>query len=420
MKTHDVIFSDRPSTKTGNKLLYNGKDVAGAKYGEFWRQMKSICVLHLLSTKRVRSFRSVREEEMVLMMEKIEKSISLSVNLTEMLMSFTNDMICRVAFGRKYGGKEGGNDFKKMLREFLEMLGSFRVGDFIPWLGWTNWIGGWDAKVERVAKEFDCFLEGVVREHEDRRLRVDGQGKDEDREDNEKVNDIVDVLLEVQSDEKVGFPIDRDSIKALILDMFSGGTDTTYTVLEWAMTELLRHPTVMHELQKEVREITGEKSYANEDDLEKMKYLKAVIKETLRLHPPIPLLVPRLSTQDAKINGYDIPGKTAVIINAWAIHRDPAFWDEPEKFNPERFMNSPTDFRGQDFQLIPFGGGRRICPGISFAIANNELVLANLVNKFDWTLPGGAKPESLDTDECTGLTIHRKTPLFVVATPHTR
>jgi len=198
-------------------------------------------------------------------------------------------------------------------------------------------------------------------------------------------------------------------------DMFSGGTDTTYTVLEWAMTELLRHPNILKEVQKEIRAVTREKSYVNEDDLEKMKYLKAVIKETLRVHPPVPLLVPRLSTQDATINEYNIPARTAVIINSWAIHRDPAFWDEPDKFNPERFLNTPTDFRGQDFQLIPFGGGRRICPGISFAIASIELVLANLVHKFDWILPGGVNPETLDTDECIGFTIHRKTPLCAVA-----
>lgn len=118
-----------------------------------------------------------------------------------------------------------------------------------------------------------------------------------------------------------------------------------------------------------------------------MKYLKAVIKETLRLHPPIPLLVPRESTKDVKINGYDIAAGTRVITNAWAIHRDPTTWEEPEEFHPERFLNSTIDFKGQDFKLIPFGSGRRGCPGISFAIANNELVLANLLSKFNWALP---------------------------------
>ncbi|CAO2840527.1 unnamed protein product [Amaranthus hypochondriacus] len=299
MRTHDVIFSNRPILKTLNKLLYDGKDVAAAQYG--WLLGGNIVVRKMVVEEHEKKGESER---------------------------------------RKYGMGENG----------------------------------------------------------------------------EKVMDIVDVLLDVQKENTTGFAIDRDSIKALILDIFSGGTDTTYTVLEWAMTEMLKNPRVMKELQREVRQITGEKSYVNEDDLEQMKYLKAVIKETLRLHPPIPLLVPRRSQKDIKINGYHIPAGVSVITNAWAIHRDPASWDEPERFNPERFLNSQTDFRGQDFELIPFGAGRRICPGITFAIANNELVLANLVLKYNWRLPDGVQGDTLDMSECIGLTKHRKTPLLAIPT----
>ncbi|KAH9624596.1 hypothetical protein KSS87_010299 [Heliosperma pusillum] len=407
MKTHDAKFSSRAANKTAKKLLYNCRNVATAPYGEYWRQMKSICVLQLLNTKRVLSFRSVREEEMVLLMEQIEKSSSTPVNFSDMVMTLTCNVICRVASGRKYSEREGGAEFRRLLKEFEEMLGMFRVGDCIPFLSWTDKLDGWDAKLDKVAKEYDEFLEGVLKEHEDDR----NSGKCKN------VKDFVEVLLDVQEDETIGFPVERDSIKAIILDVISAGTDTTYAVLEWAMTELLRHNMVMEELKNEVRETTGARSYVTEDDLEQMKYLKAVIKETLRLHPPIPLLVPRLSTQDAKINGYDIPSGTLVIINAWAIQRNSASWDDPEKFFPDRFLNCPIDYKGQDFELIPFGAGRRICPGITFAAANIELVLANLVHKFDWTLPGGAEGKSLDTNECTGLTVHRKTPLLAVATP---
>ncbi|KAK9734007.1 hypothetical protein RND81_04G107900 [Saponaria officinalis] len=407
MKTHDAKFSSRASNKTARKLLYNCRNVAAAPYGEYWRQMKSICVLQLLNSKRVLSFRSVREEETALLMEQIEKASSSTVNFSDLVMTLTSNVICRVAFGRKYSATEGGVDFKKVLKEFEELLGRFRVGDCIPFLGWTNKLDGWDAKLDKVAKEYDLFLEYVLKEHQDHR----------NRQNHSKIKDLVDVLLDVQEDETAGFPLERDSIKAIILNVFSAGTDTTYTVLEWAMTELLRHHTVMEELTNEVRGITGKRSDVHEDDLEQMKYLKAVIKETLWLHPPIPLLVPRLSTEDAKINGYDIPSGTLVITNAWAIQRNPASWDDPEEFNPGKFLNSSTDYKGQDFRFIPFGAGRRICPGITFAAANIELVLANLVCKFDWTLPGGAKAESLDMTECVGLTAHRKTPLLAVATP---
>jgi len=151
--------------------------------------------------------------------------------------------------------------------------------------------------------------------------------------------------------------------------MFAAGTDTTYTVLEWAMAELLRHQTVMQKLQDEVRTVVGDKTHVTEEDLVKMNYLKAVIKETLRLHAPVPLLVPRKSMEDIKLNGYDIAAGTQVIVNAWAIARDPSSWEQPLEFKPERFMNSSIDFKGLDFELIPFGAGRRGCPGVLFAIA---------------------------------------------------
>ena len=183
------------------------------------------------------------------------------------------------------------------------------------------------------------------------------------------------------------------------------------------MAELLKNPSVLKKLQDEVRELLGGKQDITDDDLEKMPYLKAVIKESLNLHPPIPLLVPRLAREDVEVMGYDIAAGTMVIINAWAIGRDPKNWDEPEKFQPERFLNSPVDFKGHDFQLIPFGAGRRGCPGIAFAMASNELVLANLVHKFDWQLPNGAKGEELDMTEYPGVAVHRKNALLAFATP---
>ena len=202
--------------------------------------------------------------------------------------------------------------------------------------------------------------------------------------------------------------------------MFAAGTDTTYTVLEWAMAELLRHQTVMQKLQDEVRTVVGDKTHVTEEDLVKMNYLKAVIKETLRLHAPVPLLVPRKSMEDIKLNGYDIAAGTQVIVNAWAIARDPSSWEQPLEFKPERFINSSINYKGLDFEFIPFGEGRRGCPGVFFAIAVNELVLANLVYQFDWKLPDGVAEKDLDMSETVGLTCHRKYPLLAIATKYDR
>ncbi|XP_059657512.1 cytochrome P450 71A3-like [Cornus florida] len=420
MKTHDLNFSNRPKSRIPSRLLYD-KDMVFSPYGEYWRQLRSICALHLLSNKRVESFRRVREEETTLMLEKIKQSSSSSsspVNLTEILILLTNDIFCRVALGKKYSDRGKGDiKLKELFSDFMEVLGAFNVGEHIPWLSWLNHINGLNGKVEKVATELDKFLEGVVEEHMDSRKRdIDGCGSDEH---DEGQKDFVDVLLEIQRDSSTtAFPLHRDSIKALILNMYTGGTDTTYTALEWEMTELLRHPKVMKKLQNEVRGIAKGKDNITEDDLEKMQYLKAVIRESLRLHTPVPLLVPREAIQDVNVMGYDIAAGTQVFINAWAIARDPLLWEDAEVFWPDRFLNTSIDYKGIDFQFIPFGAGRRGCPGIHFAEPINELALAKLVHKFDFVLPSGARDQDMDLTEAPIATLSRKYPLLVVATPY--
>nr|AHF22087.1 CYP71AU39 [Maesa lanceolata] len=410
MKTHDLIFSNRPKSTIASKLLYNGSDVAFTPYGEYWRQIKSICVHQLLSNKMVQSFRDIREEETGLVIEKIKKLCfdPLSViNLSDMFALLTNNIVCKVALGRKYSSEEEEDrNFKELLGEFEELLGIFDVGDYIPWFRWVNKIRGLYGRADNVAKEFDEFLESVLEEHE---------GREKSGDQKEGTLDFVDVLLEMQKKTTPGFSIQRENIKAIILDMFVGGTDTTYAVLEWTMTELLRHPDTLKELQKEVRGIGKGKQAITEVDLEEMHYLKAVIKESMRLHPPSPLLIPRESTRDVKLMGYDIAAGTQVFTNAWSIGRDPSMWDEAEEFRPERFLNNSVDFRGHDYQLIPFGAGRRGCPGLQFAVSVDELALANLVNNFDFALADGARGEDLDMSEISGLTVHKRVPLLVVA-----
>ncbi|KAL6125983.1 hypothetical protein ACLB2K_074034 [Fragaria x ananassa] len=365
MKTQDLAFSDRPKSTIFQKLLYNYNDVSTAPYGEYWRQVKGICVSHLLSNKRVHSFRTVIEEETRIMMKKIEESMSSSgvVNLTNRFITLTNDVICTIALRRKYSGGEGGKIFNEILGEFMELLGH--------------------AKLDKVAKRFDEFRDGIIQEHINRSPK---NGKSDQHIDEHK--DFVDVLLWIQKENMAGFPVGRVSIKALILN--------------------------------EVRGIVVNKREITEDDLVGMHYLQAVMKETLRLHPPVPLLMPRKATQDVKVQGYDIKANTVVIVNAWQIGRDPKSYDNPEEFEPERFLitNSDTDYKGKDFQLIPFGAGKRGCPGINFAMDVNEIVLANLVHKFDWSLPDGVKPRDLDMTESCGLTKRRKYPLKAIAVSH--
>lgn len=213
------------------------------------------------------------------------------------------------------------------------------------------------------------------------------------------------------------FVISYMSFYISIKNALAGGTDTIATALEWTMTELLRHRTVMGKLQREVRGIVQPKHEITDDDLEKMHYLKAVIKEALRYHPPLPLIAPRIASNDVQIKGFDVSAGTVVIINAWAISRDSVSWDDPERFMPERFLNSSIDFKGLDFEFIPFGAGRRGCPGVTFGVVALEHILANIVHKFDWKLPHGVEGEDLDMKESAGITVHRVVPLLAVASP---
>ncbi|KAH6773431.1 cytochrome P450 [Perilla frutescens var. hirtella] len=409
MKTHDLIFANRPAFKAFEKLIYGCTDVVTAPYGEYWRQIKSILVLQLLSNKRVQSLRSIREEETALFVNKIRESSGEVVNLSAIFAEFTNDGIGRSAFGRRYSDSENGKKFLRVMMDMMELFGCINIGDFIPWLSWIGRVNGFDKRLDTTATEMDQVLESMIQEC------LQAQ-KDKNNGEN-----IIDILLQIyHPNTTADASIDRNTLKSLILDLFIGGTDTISTTLEWVMTELLRHPTMMEKLQGEVREIIKqEEEEITDDDLEKMHYLKAVVKEALRVHPPLPLLVPRVASKDVQIKGFDISAGTVVMINAWSIGRDPVSWDDPEKFMPERFLNSSIDFRGLDFELIPFGAGRRGCPGITFAVVAIELVLANLMHKFDWKLADGVQGKDLDMNESPGLTAHRALPLLAVAS-HTK
>ncbi|KAI3512866.1 hypothetical protein L1887_20187 [Cichorium endivia] len=405
MKTHDLKFSNRPKLRIPDILVYGSNDITFSPYGEYWRQVKSIAIVHLLNNSRVQSFRQVREKEVALMIDLIEKTSGSSVDLSDLLFWLVNNVVCKAALGRTY--RE--SNFAELLERFVQVLGAVSVGTYIPWLSWIDRLSGLEKKAHKVAKDFDDFLEGVVAEHVNKRRGVDAErGEDQD---------LVDILLDVQRDNATGFTFHRDTVKALILDVFAAGTDTTFASLVWSISELLRHPRVMETLQQEVTKIAQGRFMILETDLENMQYLKAVIKETLRLYPPIPLLIPRETTEHVKLMGYDIPSGTQTIVNAWAIGRDPTVWDEPNEFRPERFINCSTDYKGLHFELLPFGGGRRGCPGISFAVIMFELALANVIYKFDLALPNGVKDKDLDMSEKVAITLHKKAPLLVMATP---
>ncbi|XP_047173560.1 cytochrome P450 71A9-like [Vigna umbellata] len=404
-KNYDSVFSGRPLVHAANRLGY-GSAVSFAPYGEYWREMRKIMISELLSPKRVRSFEAVRFDEV----KRILEAVSLSpgpVDLSELTLSLTNNVVCRVALGKREKGTGDSNKVYRMLKETQEMLGGFFVDDFYPHLGWLNKFSGLESRLEKNFRDMDRFYDEVIKEHVDKSRETAGTEHE----------DVVDVLLQVQKDPNQPIAISDQQIKGVLVDIFVAGTDTGAATMIWIMSELIRNPKAMKKAQEEVREIMEGKDMVEEIDLPKLLYLKLVVKEALRLHPPAPLLVPRETTEACIIRGFQIPAKTRVLVNAKSIAMDPACWENPNEFLPERFLNSSVDYKGQHFEMLPFGVGRRSCPGVNFAMPLVELVLANLLLRFDWELPVGLGIQDLNMEEAIGITMHKRDHLWLRATP---
>ncbi|XP_057780744.1 cytochrome P450 71A1-like [Salvia miltiorrhiza] len=405
MKSHDAVFSSRPALATVRRLTYNYLDVAFSPYNDTWREMRKISTIHLFSTKQVQSFRPIFKDEVSKMMEKIARDAASSAvtDFSETMMSLSSNTICRVAFGKSYGDERyGKNRFYDLLRDAQSLLGGFFMADYFPSLQWIDHLSGMAAKLDKNFQDMDSFYEEVIEEHMNPNRPKSMEG------------DIVDILLRIKQNGSFSFDLTLDHIKALLMNIIAGGSDTTAAALVWALTALMKKPSLMKKVQAEIRQLAGKKEMIDEEDTEKLPYLRAVVKETLRLYPPAPLLLPRDTTKKCRINGYEIEGGSMVYINAWAIARDPATWEDADEFLPERFLEADLDVRGQNPEVIPFGFGRRRCPGIGIAMAEIELALANVVCKFEWELPLGMKEEDIDFEVLPGITMHKKNPLRLV------
>lgn len=407
MKTHDLVFCTRPKVVGQNKLSYNGSDIAFGAYSESWRELRKIAVVHLFNSKRVQSFKPVREELVFSLMDRISDlaGSGRAWNVNSSMLTFASTLICRVAFGKIFEGEgsEQHSRFDELMLECQVMQGGFFISDYIPLLGWVDKLSGLMGRLDKVCEELDKFVQGLIDEH----LKT-SKSKSTDE------LDILDSMIMLKEQEQSSIDLQWNHIKAILLDIFIAGTDTTAATITWAMTALMTNPNTMKKLQKEIRDLVGAKGSVSEDDLPKLSYLKAVVKETLRLYPPAPLLIPREALDKCTIQGYTINPKTVVYINAWAIARDEEYWENPNEFMPERFLNCSVDVVGRDFQVIPFGAGRRGCPGIQMGLVNVEILLANLVYSFDWELPQGMKIEDIDTEVLQGITMHKKNPLCLV------
>ncbi|CAN4128073.1 unnamed protein product [Withania somnifera] len=304
--------------------------------------MRIICISELLSAKMVKSFGIIRQDEVHNLVISIHSIPNDVVNMSKKVFRLTSSVICRSAFGKVWDDRD---NLLMITREVLSLSGGFDVEDFFP--SWTSLhkISGMRSKLMSMHQKIDEKLEKIINEHKENR------------------------------------------------DMFFGGTETSSTTIQWVSSELMKNPNAMNKAQKDL----------DGNDLEELKYLKLVIKETLRKQ---------------KFDGYTIPLRAKVIVNGWAIGRDPESWDDPENFVPERFENSSVDFNGNHFQFIPFGAGSRMCPGMHFGLADVVYPLAQLLYHFDWHLPYVLQPKDLDMPDTCGISAARKNDLHLIATPY--
>ncbi|XP_027126053.1 cytochrome P450 71A1-like [Coffea eugenioides] len=412
LKTMDVTFAGRPKTAAGKYTTYNYSDITWSPYGPYWRQARKMCLMELFSAKRLESYEYIRVEEMNSLLQGLFKSSGKPVLLKDYLSTVSLNVISRMVLGKRYLDESDENsiitpvEFKKMLDELFLLNGVLNIGDSIPWLDFLD-LQGYIKRMKVLSKKFDRFLEHVLDEHNARR-------KDEK---NYVSQDMVDVLLDLASDPNLEVKLERHGVKAFTQDLLAGGTESSAVTVEWAISELLKKPELFGKATEELDRVIGQSRWVTEKDIPDLPYIEAIVKETMRMHPVAPMLVPRCAREDCKVAGYDIQKGTRVLVNVWTIGRDPALWEKPEEFYPDRFVGKDIDVKGHDYELLPFGSGRRMCPGYSLGLKVIQSNLANLLHGYKWKLPNDMKPEELDMDEIFGLSTPRKIPLVAIVEP---
>ncbi|KAG9135845.1 hypothetical protein Leryth_002562 [Lithospermum erythrorhizon] len=395
---NDIIFANRPSTLAGKYIGYNESNLAGLPYGDEWRNLRRLAAEEIFSPTRLKNFQSIRQDETKRLLQSLFESSkqmsSFKVELKSKFSEMTFNVILRMIAGKRYFGDESNKQEAKKLRvlinDLFEQADASNPEDLLPFLQWID-FRGLEKSLAMLGKKLDGFFQELVDEHR-----------------KEKRNTMISHLLALQESDPKYYT--DQTIKGLIMVMITAGTDTSAVTIEWAMSLLLNHPNVLEKAKNELDSQVGQDRLVDEADLSNLHYLQCIILETLRLFPAAPLLLPHVASKDCKVQGYDIPRDTMLIVNAWAIHRDPLIWEASECFRPERFEGKTID----PFTLMPFGRGRRQCPGSTLANKVVGLTLASLIYCFEWRRE---TEEKVNLDEGKGLTSPKAEPLVAICTP---
>ncbi|CAH8310949.1 unnamed protein product [Eruca vesicaria subsp. sativa] len=389
---NDVVLANRPEFIVGKYIGYNSTTMVGSSYGDSWRNLRRIGTIEIFSSLRLNSFVSVRKDEirrLILSLSKNSQQEYAKVEMRPLFMNLTINNILRMVAGKRFYGDGTEDDdearhVRQLITEVAVRGGAGNVANYIPIL---RWLTSYEKQVKELAGRVDGFLQNLV--NEKRAEKVKG-------------NTMIDHLLSLQETQPDYYT--DVIIKGIILVMIIAGTDTSGGTLEWAMANLLNHPEVLKKARTEIDEVIGSDRLIEEQDIVKLPYIQNIMSETLRLYPVVPMLLPHLASEDCMVAGYDVPRGTMVLVNAWAIHRDPKMWEEPEKFKPERFEKE-----GEEKKMLPFGMGRRACPGSGLAQRLVTLALGSLVQCFEWERAGEEYVDMTEAEK--GTTMGKATPL---------
>uniref|UniRef100_A0ACD5XWV5 Uncharacterized protein n=1 Tax=Avena sativa TaxID=4498 RepID=A0ACD5XWV5_AVESA len=414
LKTHDAQLAGRLRTRSADRFSHGGQDIIWADYGPHYVKVRRLCNQELFAPRRLEGLRPIREDEVTAMVQSVHagatgdrrgKAMAVRDHLSK--VGFNN--ITRTAFGKRFVDAttgeldEQGREFKGIVANGIKIGASLSLAEHVPWLRWLFPLD-----------------EELYSAHNDRRDRLtvrimeeqQGQAQAQEAGGTAKQH-FVHALFTLREQ----YSLSDDTVIGLLWDMVTAGMDTTVISVEFAMAELVSNPSVQEKAQEELDRVVGRDRVMSETDIPNLPYLQAVVKESIRLHPPTPLLVPHRASAAVKIAGYDIPKGATVAVNVWAIARDPTVWDSPLQFRPERFLHESIDIKGCDYRVLPFGAGRRMCPGAQLGINLVTSVIGHLLHHFTWALPQGTQPKDVDMMESPGIVAFMATPLHAVATP---
>ncbi|XP_058080844.1 cytochrome P450 81Q32-like [Magnolia sinica] len=414
---NDIIFANRPRLLAGKHFGSQYSSLSWASYGSHWRNIRRIATVEILSSNRIQMFSAVRIQEVQSLMKDLFRDSESGKTVVELRSRFSeltfNVMMGMIA-GRRYYGEnvvdlEEARRFREIISEGSMLIGTLSFGDFVPVLGWLD-FGGVEKRMVRLVRRRDEFLQALIDEHRRRKKKVDSSlSMEVEVEVEKKKKTFIDVLLSLQETEPEYYT--DQIIKGMLSTLLAAGTDTSALTTEWAMSLLLNHPDVLEKAKAELDIHVGPR-LIDESDLSKLPYLHCIINETLRLYPVTPLLLPHESSEESIVGGFNVARGTMLLVNAWAIHRDPKLWVDPTDFKPERFQGPEGAKEG--LKLIPFGHGRRACPGAGLAVRMVGLALGTLIQCFKWERVG---EEKVDMTEGVGLTMPKVQPLKAIYKP---